>query len=236
MQRRLIVGTMVVAGLAWSLSASQVVTGSTWGSYQTGNGGEFTVKAVGLDLSDYSSKASGKSAGVIGNVDTFQTFCLEATSPPEYIEYRTEYNVVVNTKAIYGGVGPDGDVLSKGTGWLYSQFATGTLASYAFEGTDAQRKADAGLLQNAIWWLEDEGVAYNGDNKFMEAVATHFGGQALAKADGAWLYNVYALNMTKADGTRAQDQVYYNVPDGGLTVAMLGMGLAGLGLIARRRN
>jgi hypothetical protein len=48
-----------------------------------------------------------------------------------------------------------GDILSKGTAWLYSQFAQELLIGYNFSGATAQRKTSAGLLQNAIWALED---------------------------------------------------------------------------------
>lgn len=234
-----IVVLCVLALASPEVMATQIQTGSDWGPYQSGNGGEFTVKASGLNLSDYSKLASGYTAGVIGSDGTFQTFCIENSSPYEYIEKNTAYNVAVNTKAVDGGNGggTNGDPLSKGTGWLYSQFATGTLNDYNFSNTSS-RNADAALLQNAIWWLEGEaGLAFDSNNKFMAAVEKEFVSQDAAKADGAWLYNVYALNMTKVTtGGKAQDQLYYRVPDGGLTLAMLGLGLAGVGLVARRRS
>ena len=96
-----------------------------------------------------------------------------------------------------------------GTGWLYSQFAQGTLAGYVFSGTEAQREASANLLQQAIWWLEGEGGVRPPvlpSNMFMVAVVNHFGSQSNAKANGAEQFSVYALNLTVAQtGGLAQD-------------------------------
>jgi hypothetical protein len=225
MKKNLILGLLVCAITVPSGMASQVKTGSSWGSFQNGVGGEFALTSIDLDISSYVSPA--------GTATTFQTFCVENSIPAEYINLNTTYNVTVNTAAVYGGNGggPLGDPLSSGTGWLYQQFATGQLAGYF----TSSRQVNAGLLQNAFWWLEDEaGLSYNPNNIFMKAVVDFFGSEEAAKADGAAQYGVYALNMTTTSGARAQDQLYYSVPDGGLTLMLLGMGMSCMTLVARR--
>jgi hypothetical protein len=230
--KRYLVSVMAIAALAASSAlATQIKTGNIWGPYQAGSGGEFTLTVVsGLDLGGYAANTTGfnNNAGL----PSFQSFCLENSQPPEYINLNTTYNAVTNTRALNGGVGPGGDPVSVGTGWLYSQFATGTLAGYNY---GSGRTTSAGLLQNAIWWLEGEGVAYNSGNTFMLAAVTQFGSQASARADGAAAYGVSALNLTTLTGALAQDQLYFRpVPDNALTVILLGTALAALALMRRR--
>ena len=57
-----------------------------------------------------------------------------------------------------GGGAVDGkDPVSAGTGWLYSQFARGSLTGYDYDNiTPLGRIESARLLQLAIWMLEDE--------------------------------------------------------------------------------
>lgn len=248
MGTRFVSGLAVVVGLALPAALANQVqvgyAGAGYGPYQTGLGGEFTLNDVNpegwLDLSGYASVS--KNFGPAG-ITSFQTFCLEGG---EYLyPYSTTYDAVINTKALYGGVGPSGDALSAGTGWLYQQFATGVWEgslSYSYAGGTATeiaaRKASADAFQKAIWWLEgEESIAYDSNNPYMKAVVDKFGSEANAKADGGSTYGVYALNLTvPGTGGRAQDQLYYKVPDGGMTVALLGMGLAGVGYFARRRT
>jgi len=238
MKRALIVVGLVLL-LASAALADQVQVGypgSFYGPYQTGVGGEFTLTPLNptgwLDLSNYASAAR------VGG--GFQTFCLEGS---EFIGgYSSTYNASMNRNAVWGGIGPSGDPLSVGTGWLYSQFATsdwesGYGLSYNYTSVSG-RRADADLFQKAIWWLEgEESVSYNASNKFMAAVVARFGSRTAAKADGGWLYGVYALNLTTANGGRVQDQLYFSgipVPDGGATIALLGLAIAGLGIMSRR--
>src|SRR4029077_5677849 len=79
------------------------------------------------------------------------TFCIEDN---EFVYPDTLYNQTINPEAIGGGDGgPHPDPVSQGTGWLYSQFAAGTLPGYAY---GVGRLASADLLQKAIWFLEEE--------------------------------------------------------------------------------
>jgi hypothetical protein len=96
------------------------------------------------------------------------------------------------------------DNISIGTAWLFSQFSAGSggLLNYNFAGTggtSGTRTADAGDLQKAIWFLEDEvdGVR----NHFIDDAETALGythdaaGDAKLKLDSNGAFNVIALNM-----------------------------------------
>lgn len=231
---------LLVASVAAPAMAGQIRVDG-YGTWQTNNGGEFTlVNKGGFTQVDYAASVSNSIAG------SFQTFCIESTSPPEYIYTNTTYDAVMNTKAINGGVGPVGDPLSQGTGWLYSQFAQGTLTGYDYANSTVGRHVSADQLQKAIWWLEGDVATYDSTNTFMLAVVTKFGTQGAAKADGTYVngmgnYGVYAINLWEKDyagqtGHERQDQLYYHVPDGGATLMLLGGALIGLGALRRKFN
>lgn len=205
------------------------------GTYQTGQGGEFLFNATSGTVNNSSYAAVAKNIDQLGS---FQTFCLEVG---EYLSSPVTY--VVNDEAVLGGNNSHlpsgnqgGDTLSQGTAWLYSQFAQGLLAGYNFSGTTAQRKTSAGLLQNAIWALEDE----NPDpaplgNAFFDLALLH-GGEANYTSGQ---YGVYVLNNTQGT-TKAQDMLFYSTggipaPDGGTSLMLLGFALGGMSLLRRCR-
>jgi len=248
---------MLLMGAALALASPALAepiqvgfSGSPYGPYQTGVGGEFTLNDVHgipadnwLDLSGYVPNKTSN-FGPLG-ISSFQTFCIEVT---EHIgAFDATYNAQINANAVYGvpssTLNPLGDPVSVGTGWLYSRFARGVLSGYNYTGN---RTVSAGLLQNAFWWLEQEGTAYDASNPFMLAAYNTFGGEAGARADGGAAFGVYALNLWSGDGTttpinRVQDQLYYNglvsaasVPDGGTTLTLLGMAVVGVAIVSRR--
>jgi hypothetical protein len=235
--KKIAFASLLVGALASPVMAGQIqVYGN---AYQNGAGGEllFQTKtpAAWLDNSGYSALTKN----LFGYSDSFQTFCIEVT---EHVSLGALYDASIDTTAKNGGSGgPNPDPVSQGTGWLYSQFATGTLAGYDYGA--GGRFTTAGQLQYALWWLENEvipytstPVAYDANNPFMLAAFNQFGGEANARLDGAETYGVYAVNMrTLVYGNIAQDGLYFRgVPDGGATLILLGGALIGLGALRRK--
>jgi len=79
------------------------------------------------------------------------------------------------------------------------------LTGYNFSGTTAQRKTSAGLLQNAIWAMEDEINNPNaGDNAFFDLAMAHGGEANYTAGDNG----VYVLKNTQGT-TKAHDMLFY---------------------------
>jgi hypothetical protein len=231
---------IVAVGACFALSASALqiqigYSGSEYGPYKTGHGGEFTLSPTGSDALDTSYYFAGaKDFGVSGSI---QSFCLEYSE--KIYGYPSVYDVAINDYANEGGVSGGTDPLSQGTGWLVKQFATGVWEGSLSYNYGAGRTASAALLQEAIWMLEEEaGWNYNALNVYALAAFTEFGDWDTAKGGFASDYGVKALNLTRVtDGEFRQDQVFYtgkSVPDGGVTVALLGMAMVGLAAMRRR--
>lgn len=210
-----------------------------YGQYQAGIAGEFTLNPLGnsgpwLDLSGYAPGVT-RDIGVAG---TFQTFCLEYN---EHIyPYPTIYDVTLSSAAMSGGAGggPNGDPLSKGTGWLYARFAQGTLTGYNYGGTEAAREASAILLQKAFWMLEQEQPVDLANIFIAQLLGSgDFANVAAAMATGADEYGVSALNLSHPTKGRGQDQLYYQpVPEAGATILTFGLVLGGLVLVRNRAS
>lgn len=281
--------TTVVA-LALTMGSSGVALAGPLGSvgtftltriegFRAGAGGEFTVYNINssvVDNSAYSATAPTKNV-VPAVPNSFQTFCLEMT---ENAALNATNYFVVGSSAAAGGGGSSKDnngavngrdQISKGTAWLYSQFAQGLLnvpkvgatkprGDYFAEGANSPpRYAEAEMLQKAIWWLEQEASPtqdiLDTNPYYLKAIdffKNEVGG-AKANADVGFL-GVYVLNNFKTQSAlntylatgniyatptleRAQDFLWYDetpVPDGGVTVMLLGGALVGLGALRRR--
>lgn len=213
------------------------------GSFQFGSGGEFTGTPLGgLQVGPYSAATlQGYAPG------TFPTFCLERS---ETLSFGSTYNVAVSQAAKLGGGGSVGgqDPISKGTAFLITEFAMGTLAGYDFgnsgvnynTGTNGRLGA-AGLLQEAIWYLEDEQNALSlvqgggaGTNPFVTIAISQFGGTlAGAKADAGGATGARVLNLTNSLGERRQDLLVV-VPEPGTYIAGALLGLPFLAGAVRR--
>jgi hypothetical protein len=220
--------------------------------YFVGSGGEFTLYDTSttnflLSNSDYDSTTSGL---LSGHSESFQTFCLEAdenaANPMSIWVSESSVNETNGTAGTYGsgshawGGGTNtnnGDNLNPFTAWLYTQFATGNLAGYAYNGTNSyglNRSQTAGALQWLIWTTENETGSY------VNAIAPT-GNQVNLINDWKNLYNasgwtglgdVRVLQNSTLGGGAAQDFLYFfhaPVP-GAIILGLLGLSIAGLKL------
>jgi hypothetical protein len=203
-------------------------------NYYTGNGGgEFTAYTQpGSFLGNYSPLA------VVNN--GFETFCME--TGVEFSPGATYYYTLGNTtqpSTVNTATGT-GLALTAGAAYLYYQFGKGLLTDYNY--TDLTkgggRQTDADLLQSAIWYLQG-GQSYgsypSGINKFLADAIAGTGG-TLADAEADYTGSQVQVLQMWADPNHtiaAQNQLVL-VPDGGLTVALLGGGLIGLQVLRRK--
>lgn len=150
----------VCAGLYAGVAGAQsIVLYQDKANFSSGNGGEFEAVysgslPAGLP-SDFISQGyvAGKTAGLDGRANSFQTFCIQTsvTFGP-----GSSYSWVVAPPA----TSPSGAAINWGTGWLYSQFAQGKLANYDYTGNT--RVTSAGELQLAIWYIQGQTGSLDG--------------------------------------------------------------------------
>jgi hypothetical protein len=155
----------------------------------------------------------GEFAVKIGTHD-FLSFCVERYEDLT-IHLPGTFNYVLNDDTT-----TTGNTISRGTAWLFSQFADGALVGYDFGG--AGRPANAAALQKAIWTLEDEGSP---NNAFTTLVKNKFGSLVAAKVDstnvGVKVLQIWQYNEEK-QREELQD-ILVRVPDSGITLAFLGV-------------
>lgn len=231
----------LVAGLAMattSLKANSIVLYQDNYSYPVGtaggsSGGEFN--AVTSPTSFVGNGYTSQTAFDIGYGTGFETFCVQVA---------VEFNVTQTYNYTLGQsiqLGNSSQPLTLGAAYLYYLFATGNSSlGYDYVNT-ANRLADAGLLQSAIWDLEG-GQSWAGDpfdpttNPYYQLAVSTFGANVTSPSGGS--YGVDVMELTDANGNPAQDQLVLvgspSVPDGGSTVLLMGLGFAGLALAGFR--
>ena len=181
--------------------------------YSYGVGGEFTA---------HITQAVGNPYGTPGNYSPlaqvnggFETFCVETS-----VDFTpgTKYQFTLNSQD------SQGRNLTLGTAYLYAQFAQGILSGYNYTDT-LVRQQDAGLLQQAIWYLQG-GQTYGGitptvaDNIFYAYALNSLGNNALNPNNDT--YGVSIMRLTGDNGTTYQNQLEYTaVPEPGTIWASL---------------
>jgi len=174
------------------------------GASRYGNGGEFIL----FDLTNPASPAS------------FATFCIESD---EYLNFGVNLEVIgIGTAAIAGGSGgPEPDPLDERTAFIYTMYRTGN--PYGWTGE---------VVQQAVWFIEqeitDEPVA------FMAALPGLMDDHDWSGLGQVRALNIYwAGNASYTEVGDGQDLLVF-VPDGGMTLMLLGGALMGLGALRRK--
>lgn len=182
-------------------------------NYSYSDGGEFRALPNAALLSFANPTLAGYAPATADPTAVnpyFQTFCVETS---EYFTPGNTYTVSFsyNIKYDNGAFLPNGEPITMGTAWLYSQFAAGTLIgsgplpyNYTYGGG---RTATAGDLQEVIWHLQGEASLVNGGadgTAFYNAAVAALGATINDPANGA--YGVVVLNLTSGDGND-QDQL-----------------------------
>ena len=236
-----VVALVASAGAAQA-DTMRIGTSGTYGPWQAGAGGEFTVTE--WNGRSYATVSGEVLFGLSGIDGLFQTFCIEKN---EYVYKNELTHVELSGEARMGGKGGGNpDPLDMRTSYLYSNFWHGSLSDYDYFDNlvdDGKgRKDSAAALQQAIWFLENEIVSVSGQaaDWVQEAEAAVLGGTwtaALhAKVQVINNWDAYDAQTNTFKGVR-QDQLIVVAPlpaAGLLGFALLG----GLGVLsgARRRR
>jgi len=209
------IGLSLLAGSVYAVPNTVVINTTAWNGVPNLGGGEFSV--------------------VSSNNGTFYSFCMEETVK---VKPGTTYTYTIDKNVLSGGanLGHPGDVgtgdpISLGTAWLFTRFTNGSL----FDATNpannylSNRDLNAGLLQQAIWMLEDE-TPVDLSNAYYAYVQSIMNGKAMNAYSGK---GIEAMNLWGPDRKDVQS-VLVLVPDVASSLGLLGLGLAGLLCIRRK--
>jgi len=214
MKRANIFGIVVALAITPAAMANFISVEQTLGA-SFRDGGEYTARTSPIT----------EILGLSQSPGTFQTFCLESHI---FLSLDTKYSYT-KTQEDHSG-----NSLKLGTAWLFSKFSTHSLPGFIDDSTQA------GLLQGAIWFFQGQtpnqdpaGFNDSSTNPYVIDAMTALGGSAGNASAGA--FGVFMLELTDANGKPAQDLLGLTpVPDGGATIALLGLALVGFEGLRRR--
>jgi len=254
---------LLATSSAFATNTVYLEAGNVYGSnpYGDSDGGEFTALTNTAIPSGYVAATKFTYGSLSGNstgaTTGFETFCVEDET---YFWVDTTYDYTVSNYIdvpaggpLTNGPGYTTAGLDVGIAYLYAQFATGTLANYDYnlanDPTDsADRNADAGVLQQAIWDLQGPSadpdvqspmtVAEIDSNTYLLAAYNEFGDSltTLEKSTVAYGndFGVQVMNLADSGAGVYQNQLILDgvsvprVPDGGSAVLLLGVGFLAL--------
>jgi VPDSG-CTERM motif len=210
------------AVMANNTGTVQLYTGNT---YEFGNGGEFHA----VTTPDLGTTSLG----------SFYTFCVETG---QTFSAGTLYYYYTDSASSPGPI-----PLAWGTAYLYQTYVNAATGDMTYPTTSDTPSGLAGQLQAAIWYLQggqsEGGFPFGGaGNQFYDQAVTAAGLASVSVTDDYAGSAVQILNVgTTPGGSQSQDQLVLipggstvPTPDGGTTVMLLGMALAGMGFVSRR--
>jgi len=234
---KLLAAVALLAAAGSSALANPTVTLDVgqYGDLDGYGGGEFIAIGSGLSTSGYAATTS--SAG------SFETFCMAYNE--EFVPGNwggPAYNYYLSNNTFSNPGNTVSGTLTEGTAWLYSQFASGKLSGYDYSTGPTSTQAISALeLQEAIWWLQQSpGAPTPISDPFVTLVESIFGSAGNAMTNATPGYDgVQIMVLTNSNGNfgstpNSQPQLYYNVPDNGTTLFLVGLAL--LGLIAFKKR
>ena len=202
-------------------------------------GGEFTIYdsaqggTIKLSNANYADVAKG-----VHTTESFQTFCVETGESAKATLNVWVSQASTSTPLIYGsgshayegGFPGAGDDLNPKTAYLYTRFATGTLAALGYDYTPGTGREDsAEVLQNLIWGIE-------GETSGWVAPTTGLAGDLYDAAVASnWdatgnIGSVRVLQMWNSDYNYLQDHLFYVPVPGAVLLGILGLSVAGIKL------
>jgi hypothetical protein len=216
MKRANIIGTLVALAITPVAMANTIHVIQTPGAHFS-DGGEFTATTTPTEILGPQTQGAG----------TFQTFCIESQVP---------LDINLNYTYTKGQTDHSGNTLKLGTAWLFEMFDLGTLPTYAHNTTEA------GLLQGAIWFFQGQvatqdaaGFNVSSSNKYVQdAIGALGSGNVNKDANGAFGVVVLQLSHPSTDAVGQDLLGIIPVPDGGATIALLGLALVGFEGLRRR--